>query len=79
MQTFSVSTRRQMLAATAFTAFAATVVRPSNATNQPQAEDDSDAHPWIDAHSHIWTTDLTKYPLRDNQTVEALQPRSFYR
>lgn len=33
--------------------------------------------PWIDAHSHIWTTDLKQYPLRDAQPVEVLQPRSF--
>lgn len=77
MPQFSVPTRRQMLAAAAFTAFAATLVRRSHATNEPQAADDKDAHPWIDAHSHIWSTDLTKYPLRDNQPVEALEPRSF--
>ena len=38
---------------------------------------DDETHPWIDAHSHIWSTDLKKYPLRNNQTIEALQPRSF--
>lgn len=32
---------------------------------------------WIDAHSHIWTPDLKKYPLVDGQTVEDLKPRSF--
>lgn len=31
----------------------------------------------IDAHSHIWTTDLKAYPLQNNQTVEDLKPRSF--
>ena len=36
-----------------------------------------DKHPWIDAHSHIWTTDLGKYPLRNNQPVDVLAPRSF--
>ncbi len=34
-------------------------------------------HPWIDAHSHIWTTDLQKYPLRNNQSVDVLAPKSF--
>lgn len=53
------------------TSFAATLTEGKSGP----AEDD--AHPWIDAHSHIWSTDLTKYPLRDHQTVEALQPRSF--
>jgi len=33
--------------------------------------------PWIDAHSHIWTTDLAKYPLRNGQQVDVLAPRSF--
>jgi predicted TIM-barrel fold metal-dependent hydrolase len=32
---------------------------------------------WIDAHSHIWTTDLAKYPLAEGQTVDVLQPREF--
>ncbi len=42
------------------------------------AEDSSaEKLPWIDAHSHIWTTDLKSYPLRNAQTVEVLQPRSF--
>ena len=77
MPQFSVPTRRKMLAAAAFTALAATVGRRANATNQPQPAEDKDTHPWIDAHSHIWCTDLTKYPLRDNQTVESLQPPSF--
>jgi len=39
--------------------------------------DDFTKHPWIDAHSHIWTTDLKAYPLRNNQPVEVLAPRSF--
>ena len=36
---------------------------------------DEDTHPWIDAHSHIWTTDLKAYPLRDNQPIDVLQPQ----
>ncbi|MFV0443079.1 MAG: amidohydrolase family protein [Planctomycetaceae bacterium] len=38
------------------------------------ADDDAG---WIDAHSHIWSTNLGKYPLADGQTVEDLQPREF--
>lgn len=34
-------------------------------------------HEIIDAHSHIWTTDLESYPLQGSQTVEDLKPRSF--
>jgi predicted TIM-barrel fold metal-dependent hydrolase len=33
--------------------------------------------PWIDAHSHIWSTDLRRYPLRANQGLEVLKPASF--
>jgi predicted TIM-barrel fold metal-dependent hydrolase len=32
---------------------------------------------WIDAHSHIWTRDLAKYPLTGKQTVADLKPGSF--
>lgn len=39
--------------------------------------EEDEVHPWIDAHSHIWTTDLKKYPLRNNQPVDVLAPRSF--
>lgn len=31
----------------------------------------------IDAHSHIWTRDTQRYPLRDGVTVESLDPPSF--
>ncbi len=39
----------------------------------------ADAKPagWIDAHSHIWTRDLAKYPLDGKQTVDDLKPGSF--
>lgn len=39
--------------------------------------DDDPAEGYVDAHSHIWTTDLDAYPLADDQTVEDLAPRSF--
>jgi len=32
---------------------------------------------YIDAHSHIWTRDLDKYPLAGKQTVDDLKPPSF--
>ncbi len=70
-------TRRQMLVAGTSAAFAASLIRSSKATYEPMAAIENDSHPWIDAHSHIWSTDLQKYPLRDNQTIDALQPRSF--
>ena len=41
------------------------------------ASADDDKTPWIDAHSHIWTTDLARYPLRAGQGIEVLKPQSF--
>jgi len=32
---------------------------------------------WIDAHSHIWTRDVTSYPLARGSTVKDLDPPSF--
>ena len=33
--------------------------------------------PDIDAHSHIWTADTTRYPLARGFTVSDMKPRSF--
>ena len=38
---------------------------------------DTPAAGWIDAHSHIWTSDVAKYPLAGNQTADDLKPRDF--
>ena len=65
-----ISRRESLLAAAA--AMAATAW----AQNGALAAND-ETHPWIDAHSHIWSTDLKQYPLRNNQAVDVLQPRSF--
>ena len=70
-------TRRQVLAAAASTAFTISAMHRSDATYEPQTAIEDGSLPWIDAHSHIWTTDLAKYPLRDKQTIDVLQPRSF--
>ncbi len=32
---------------------------------------------WVDAHSHIWSRDVKRYPLVGNQGPEVLQPPSF--
>ena len=32
---------------------------------------------WVDAHSHIWTRDLAKYPLINGQGLDDLKPGSF--
>jgi predicted TIM-barrel fold metal-dependent hydrolase len=33
--------------------------------------------PYIDAHSHVWTPDVVKYPLAKSFTVDQMSPRSF--
>lgn len=33
--------------------------------------------PYIDAHSHIWTRDIEKYPLDEGKTLEDMKPASF--
>ncbi len=42
-----------------------------------QAKEDDSAPGWIDAHSHIWTRDIAKYPLRAGKTLKDLAPPSF--
>ncbi len=32
---------------------------------------------WIDAHSHIWTRDIAKYPLNPTSSLDKLDPPSF--
>ena len=72
-------TRRHLLASTAVAVAGlhSAVSATSNAGEDVLGTFDEKKQPWIDAHSHIWTTDLAKYPLRNNQTVEVLAPRSF--
>jgi predicted TIM-barrel fold metal-dependent hydrolase len=33
--------------------------------------------PYIDAHSHIWTSDVAHYPLAKGFTVADMRPKSF--
>lgn len=33
--------------------------------------------PWIDAHAHVWSDDVTRWPLAGEQTVADLKPRRF--
>lgn len=64
--------RRQLLKGAALGA-AGLVTRPLFAEKTVSSK----AEPIIDAHSHIWTPDLAKYPLQGDQTVADLKPRSF--
>ena len=39
--------------------------------------DEDEKHPWVDAHSHIWTRDIEKFPLAKGATLDDLAPPSF--
>jgi len=41
------------------------------------AEEGTSKTGWIDAHSHIWSRDVKKFPLAKGQTVSDLDPPSF--
>lgn len=69
MQSDSSITRR--------TALAAGVAAVGLAQTTRAASSDTDDTPWIDAHSHIWTPEIDKFPLQPGMTVENLSPRSF--
>jgi predicted TIM-barrel fold metal-dependent hydrolase len=42
-----------------------------------KADESTDSAGWIDAHSHIWSTDVEHYPLAARQTRDDLDPPSF--
>ncbi len=65
--------RREMLQTSAVAAAGAWT------TSLAQADDQLDAveKGWIDAHSHIWTRDVDRFPLAEGQTVADLAPPSF--
>jgi L-fuconolactonase len=60
-------TRRDFLAGTA----AAVAVTRLEAADQPKLDG------YVDAHSHIWTDDVRKYPLVNDQPASKLIPRTF--
>ena len=64
------TTRRTFLQSTAV-ASAATL-----AAQDLMADSNKDAN-WIDAHSHIWSRDIKKFPLAKGQTLKDLDPPSF--
>jgi predicted TIM-barrel fold metal-dependent hydrolase len=66
-------TRRQWLAACAAGASAMSL----SSVGAAAAELDAAKLPWIDAHSHVWSPDVNRWPLAGKQTVDDLKPRSF--
>ncbi len=72
----SVYSRREFLA-TGTTGLAAMTLGLSTANSTLAKDSDSKNAGWIDAHSHIWTRDVKRYPLQDGKTVKDLDPPSF--
>ena len=69
----STVSRRDVLRTTAASAGLLAVAQIGGGT----LADDSEKYRYIDAHSHIWTRDIAKYPLKQGTTLEDLQPPSF--
>lgn len=66
----SISRREALLAASSAVAAASLGRTSATAT-------ETERHPWIDAHSHIWSPDTSRFSLAPGMTVEDLAPRSF--
>jgi predicted TIM-barrel fold metal-dependent hydrolase len=67
--------RRHWLAAGAAALAAAAV--PRDRTQLAAAEVDLKKLPYIDAHSHLWSPDVERWPLANKQTRTDLKPPSF--
>ncbi len=67
--TDAVATRRTF-GRLALTGMAAAALRRSQGAGLEDAG-------WIDAHAHVWTDDVKRYPLADGFTVEQMRPPSF--
>jgi predicted TIM-barrel fold metal-dependent hydrolase len=53
------------------------VVLPSSNTQARAAEVDTSRLPYIDAHSHVWSPDVERWPLANSKTKADLEPASF--
>ena len=49
----------------------------TGATASPASQDPSPAGGWIDAHVHVWTPDLARFPLAEGFQKQDMQPPSF--
>ena len=68
--------RRRWLQAGGITIATASMGTPLHEHSELRAQDRKSTG-WIDAHSHIWTRDVKKFPLAEGQTVADLDPPSF--
>ncbi|MFN0054535.1 MAG: amidohydrolase family protein [Planctomycetales bacterium] len=71
-------TRRNLLQSSAVTALAlAAAPHVPAALLADEAKLDLAAHPYIDAHSHLWSPDTARWPLANDKTKADLDPPSF--
>ena len=54
-----------------------TMAQPPKAKSAKPASEKQPGQGWIDAHVHVWTPDVEKYPLAEGWTREQMDPRSF--
>jgi predicted TIM-barrel fold metal-dependent hydrolase len=66
--------RRTLLTGAAGASAAMLLASPAAADDKPPSDE---KHPYIDAHSHIWTRDIEKFPLAKGRTLKDLVPPSF--
>src|SRR5438094_9979674 len=75
--------RRRWLAGVVGGAIACGVRQPSFASQRPSVNADgaratqTNSLPYIDAHSHVWSPDIERWPLVNGQTRADLKPLSF--
>lgn len=70
--------RRDLLQASAVGAGLIATKPLANTVSAADSESgNSENGKWIDAHSHIWTRDVEKYPLKQGVTLADLAPASF--
>jgi predicted TIM-barrel fold metal-dependent hydrolase len=56
---------------------AAAVVSGCQSNSAKPGKPDAGKPGWIDAHVHVWTPDVVRYPLATGFTVEKMAPKSF--
>ena len=56
---------------------AAAAIAPAVWSRTSAAADDNAAGGFIDAHVHVWTPDVKRYPLVEGSRADQMQPRSF--
>jgi predicted TIM-barrel fold metal-dependent hydrolase len=73
----AIANRRRFLGAGAAAAVAACLKSPAAVTAAQAGPSDLAGHPYIDAHSHVWSPDTKRWPLANNKTAADLDPPSF--